>query len=164
VESADAGFIHQLRTGSQSKHLSRVSPDVKDQIDWLARYAISSNEAYFVIETAGGHSIGTVRLYDAREDSFCWGSWILTDDAPASAGIESALLVYAYALQFLGFKRSHFQVRKGNERVRAFHQRFGAVLTGEDATEYRYSISNEAIVASMHRYARYLPAQVLVEF
>lgn len=77
AETRDAGFILGLRTDvEKSKFLSPVSDRLSDQEDWLGRYAADDNQAYFIIEYSN-HPIGTVRLYDERQDSFCWGSWIL---------------------------------------------------------------------------------------
>ena len=162
--SADAAFILALRTDeNRSQHLSKTSAALSDQIAWLERYATCTNEAYFIIESMAGDSLGTVRLYDAQHDSFCWGSWIMVSGAPQTAAIESALIVYAYALDKLGFTKAHFQVRKENERVWMFHERFGAARVREHGDEYEYTISNDAIRASMKRYARYLPDQIIVE-
>ncbi|RWX51665.1 Acetyltransferase (GNAT) domain-containing protein, partial [Candidatus Electrothrix marina] len=94
----DAEFILMLRTNEKrSRYLSPVSNDIESQQAWLTRYAQMQDQAYFIIEFEG-EFIGTVRCYDAREDSFCWGSWILIDNSPRHAAIESALMVYAYAL------------------------------------------------------------------
>ncbi len=161
---ADAAFILGLRTDERkARHLSRTPPSLSEQVAWLERYRCSTGEAYFIIETTGGVPLGTVRLYDAQGDSFCWGSWILKDGAPSSAAIESALMVYAYALDTLGFRCTHFQVQRENERVWAFHERFGAVRVGQDDTEFRYTLSNAAIRASMQRYRRFLPAAATAE-
>jgi len=159
----DASFILGLRTDSQkSRHLSAVSGALADQQAWLRGYAASEGQAYFVIEDLQGMPLGTVRLYDAQATSFCWGSWILVDAAPASAAIEAALMVYAYAVDVLGFASAHFQVHRANERVCAFHERFGAVVTAQDDVENHYVLSSEAIQASRKRYTRYLPAAIAV--
>lgn len=159
----DASFILGLRThSSKSRYLSKVSPALRDQVAWLRRYAARSDEAYFVIRSIDSDPIGTVRLYDARENSFCWGSWIIRDDAPSSCAIESALMVYRYALDVLDFECSHFQVSRANERVWAFHERFGAIRLGERADEYDYSISNDAIRGSLQKYARFCPGPLQV--
>jgi RimJ/RimL family protein N-acetyltransferase len=129
----------------------------------LLGYATRNNDAYFVIEDIVGVPLGTVRLYNSQEQSFCWGSWIVKDGAPQSIAIESALMVYAYALDTLGFLSSHFQVNKENERVWKFHERFGATRITENEIEYKYIITNEAIRESMKRYGRYLPASLKVE-
>lgn len=160
---ADAAFIVALRTDpAKGAHLSATSASVEQQQAWLRRYAQREGEAYFVITDTQGHALGTVRLYDAQGPSFCWGSWILSAAAPASAAIESALMVYAYALDHLGFTAAHFAVNTGNERVWAFHERFGAELLAADAHERRYRIGAAAIGASVARYRRFLPDGVQV--
>jgi RimJ/RimL family protein N-acetyltransferase len=161
---ADAEFILGLRTDARkSCYLSPVSGRLADQQAWLERYQTGSGEAYFVIESLDGQPLGTVRLYDAQGPSFCWGSWILVDGRPSGAAVESALMVYAYALDTLGFTAAHFQVQRGNESVRAFHERFGAVLTDADEHEYRFTLSLDAIRASMRRYERFLAEPLIVE-
>ena len=164
----DAAFILALRTDEQkSRHLSRTSGALSDQVAWLEAYAQRDTEAYFMIDSLAGERLGTVRLYDAKPvaegSSFCWGSWILSAQAPSSAAIESALMVYAYALDTLGFTQAHFQVNVDNERVCAFHERFGAQRVSQDATEIDYTLSNAAIRAAMQRYARFLPSALQVE-
>jgi RimJ/RimL family protein N-acetyltransferase len=159
--AADAAFIVALRTDPvKGEHLSTTPDDVGRQRAWLERYHERLDEAYFVIESRSGAALGTVRLYAARGDSFCWGSWILAAEAPAAAAIESALMVYAYALDHLGFASAYFEVQAANERVWAFHERFGAVRTGAQAGAFHYTLSGAAIRDSMQRYRRYLPTGV----
>lgn len=161
---SDAAFILELRTHDlKARFLSATSTSLDDQRQWLERYATAVDQAYFVIEGADGEALGTVRLYDPRGDSFCWGSWIIRAGAPASAAIESALIVYHYALDVLGFTAAHFDVRRGNERVWSFHERFGAHRIRETAEDYDYEISNEAIRTSLRRYARFLPEPIDVQ-
>src|SRR5690606_12411597 len=127
AEVKDAAFILSLRTDAEkSRYLSAVSGELAEQEAWLERYAEADDQAYFIIEYQD-EPIGTVRLYDPQGDSFCWGSWILHSSRPGQAAMESALMVYAYAIDHLGFTAAHFDVRKGNERVWQFHERFGAV-------------------------------------
>jgi RimJ/RimL family protein N-acetyltransferase len=156
--TTDAPFIHALRTdAARSRHLSATSAALDDQVLWLQRYAAADDQAYFVIEDRHGQPQGAVRLYDARGDSFCWGSWVLKEGAPPHAAIESALMVYAYALDTLGFRAAHFDVRKANERVWRFHERFGAQRTGETALDYLYALPADRIAQARARYAKYLP-------
>lgn len=132
-----------------------------DQQAWLERYAQAEDQAYFIIEYQH-QPIGTVRLYDPQGESFCWGSWILKNGRPSHAAMESALMVYAYAVDHLGFQAAHFDVRKGNERVWQFHERFGARRNGETDLDYLYVLSLDAIEAARVRYAKFLPAGVTV--
>lgn len=162
VDVDDAAFILSLRTNEKkSQYLSAVSPDISPQRAWLEGYASATDQAYFIIEFQD-EPIGTIRLYDAQEDSFCWGSWILKDNRPSFAAIESALMVYAYAVDYLGFKRAHFTVHKGNQRVWEFHERFGAQRVDEAEGEYLYSVSSTAIEESRIKYAKFLAGSVAV--
>ncbi|MEM6440114.1 MAG: GNAT family N-acetyltransferase [Pseudomonadota bacterium] len=153
----DAEFVFALRRSPEkSRHLSPVSDRVEDQRRWLERYARSEGQAYFMIEHEG-RRIGTVRLYDARSDSFCWGSWILIDDRPRQAAVESALMVYAYAVDHLGFARAHFGVRLGNEKVLRFHARMGARELRRDARDAFFEMTPEAIRSARESLDRFLP-------
>jgi RimJ/RimL family protein N-acetyltransferase len=132
------------------------------QQNWISQYQQDDGQAYFMICDKAGQKIGTVRLYDAIGDSFCWGSWIVDSAAPAYVAVESALMVYAYATDHLGFSRAHFDVRRDNTRVRAFHERFGARQTGETSGDILFEISAVEIDGSRRKYARYLPNAIKV--
>jgi len=158
----DAQFILLLRSDFQkSRYLSTTSMDNDKQQLWLEHYSVVDDQAYFIIEFKGD-AIGTVRLYDARQESFCWGSWILKTGSPKHAAIESALMVYAYAVDFLGFKAAHFDVRKGNERVWLFHERFGARRISETDMDYLYTLDLQSIKASCSHYRKFLPDGIIV--
>lgn len=160
----DAAFILALRTDTEkSRYLSAVSNDLADQQAWLTRYTQAEDQAYFIIEYQG-EPIGTVRLYDPQGESFCWGSWILKNGRPSHAAMESALMVYAYAIDHLGFRAAHFDVRKGNERVWQFHERFGAHRVAESELDYDYRLDIEAIAVARKRYQRFLEGTVNVVF
>lgn len=75
--------------------------------------------------------------------------------------MESALLVYQFALS-LGFKNSHFDVRKENTSVWQFHERFGAERTGEQGEDYIYRISHDAILNSFEKYKKHMNDQLEV--
>ena len=157
---ADAAFIHSQRLlPRNAAQLSATSTQLADQQAWMRRYAADASQAYFIIESSHGQALGTVRLYDAREDSFCWGSWMLSDQAAPTAAMESALLVYHYALDTLGFTQSHFQVNRGNLSVQRFHEQFfGAQRVAEDEAEVHYRATPAALRGALQRWRRYLPA------
>ena len=158
----DAAFILSLRTNeNKSRYISAISSDLSAQQAWLLRYADSTDQAYFIIEYQN-ESVGTVRLYDAQQNSFCWGSWIMREGTPPQAAMESALMVYSYAVDHLGFQSAHFDVRKENDRVWKFHERFGAQRVSETDMDYFYTLSLPAIQGSRIKYAKFLSDNVLV--
>jgi len=68
----ESELILNLRTDEKKgRFLSATSDSLEVQRAWLRAYAVSTWQAYFIIEREG-QAIGTVRLYDARGNSFCW--------------------------------------------------------------------------------------------
>jgi RimJ/RimL family protein N-acetyltransferase len=165
AEETDSQFILSLRLDrGKARYLSSTSGDLNRQVEWMRRYAVTEGEAYFVIATLSGEDIGTVRLYDARDSSFCWGSWIIRNGAPQYAAVESALMVYAFAMDHLGFLASHFDVRKANTRVWQFHERFGARRVDESDLDLFFEIDQLTVMDSIRRYKKYLPDGVRVDW
>ena len=164
VELGDADYILALRLDAKkSLHLSPTTNRLDDQQKWIVKYVTDTKQAYFVI-LHNSEPIGTVRLYDAIEDSFCWGSWILSDRAPVQAAIETTLIVYTFAFKVLGFNKSHFDVRKVNTKVCKFHERFGAKIVSEDDENYYYSIDKEEAFSAMKRYKKYLDCDLKINW
>lgn len=150
VEESDAEFILGLRTDEKyNKHLSAVTGDVDAQVNWIRRYkADEANKLqfYFIIERLDGVRCGTVRVYDIVGNSFCWGSWILNEDKTKYAALESAFLVYDFGFNELNLSKSHFDVRKGNEKVISFHTKMGAIKTGETELDDLFEISKDSVL------------------
>lgn len=163
VAVADAAFVLSLRTDPNlSRHLSPTVADVSAQIAWIQNYQKLTDQAYFIIEHLG-EPVGTVRLYGERGDSFEWGSWIIKPGVPSHVSIESALMVYAYAMDWLGFRCSHFSVKPENVHVWQFHERFGAKRVKQSEDNFEYTIGLSDIEQSRKRYARFLPNGVQVK-
>lgn len=145
VEESDAEFILKLRLDEKyNQFLSSVSADVQSQKNWIKDYKLdeeAGKQYYFIIELLDSTPCGTVRVYDLKEDSFCWGSWILNEDKTRYAALESAFLVYKFGFEKLGYKKSHFDVMKGNEKVISFHEKMGAKKIDEDADNFYFNIS-----------------------
>ena len=153
VNEIDAEFILKLRMDERyNQFLSSVSPDLKAQREWITKYKTDEaqgSQFYFIIERLDGTPCGTIRVYDLKEDSFCWGSWILNEDKTRYAALESAFLIYQFGFDHLGFKKSHFDVMKGNENVIAFHKKMGAIQTGEDQDNYYFNITQDAVMKAL---------------
>ena len=150
VEESDAEFILKLRLDEKyNQFLSDVNPDMQAQRDWIKKYKndeLLKKQFYFIIERNDGVPCGTVRIYDIKGDSFCWGSWILNENKTRYAALESAFLVYQFGFNELGLKKSHFEVRKGNEKVISFHKKMGAIKMSDDELNEYFNISQEAVL------------------
>lgn len=162
ADANDARFILDLRTNpSRNKYISHTKNDLSLQIEWLQNYANDNNQIYFIIENKAGEKFGTIRIYDNCEYSFCWGSWILKEERPSGFALESALMIYSFALD-LGFQSSHFEVKKGNESVWKFHERFGAAKVNQNEDDYFYEINHDEIKKSLEKYKKYLPDGITI--
>lgn len=69
------------------------------------------------------------------------------------------MLVYRFAFSVLQFEQSHFDVRKGNEKVHAFHLKTGARKTGENGLDVFYIFPKEQFDRLHSRYAKLLHAE-----
>lgn len=136
IEANDAIYVHSLRTNPvYNKHLSEVTGTIEDQRQWIDSYKAreaTGQELYYVIERKDGTRCGLVRLYDIEAECFTWGSWILDENKPRKAALESALLIYDIGFERLGCDRAVFDVRSDNIHTLAFHRRFGAIETNAD--------------------------------
>jgi RimJ/RimL family protein N-acetyltransferase len=160
VETEDAEFIYTMRKNEdKTKYLSKVIGTIESQKEWIKSYKQreeAKEEFYFVIESKDKEKLGLVRMYDFKDESFCWGSWLIKEDAPKSTAIESALQIYEFGFYNLKFQKSHFDVRKGNDKVIAFHQRFGAKIVDEDELDYFFNFEKNDYEITKERYKRYL--------
>ncbi len=168
VDINDAEFIYTMRQNQdKTKYLSKVTGTVESQKEWIKNYKQreqDKKEFYFVIEAKGKEKLGLVRMYDFKDNSFlgnsqssfCWGSWLIKEDAPKTTAIESALQIYEFGFYSLGFEKSHFDVRKGNDKVIAFHQRIGAKIVEEDELKYYFNFEKSNKKKKKKKYKRYL--------
>lgn len=160
VEIEDADFIYTMRQNQgKTKYLSKVTGTIDSQKEWIKNYKQREKEQkefYFIIESKNKDKFGLVRIYDLKNDSFCWGSWLIKDDAPKITAIESALQIYEFGFYKLGFEKSHFDVRIGNTKVISFHQRFGAKIVNEDELDYFFNFEKSDYEIIKEKYKRYL--------
>lgn len=160
VNIEDAEFIYNMRQNqNKTKYLSKVIGNVESQKEWIKNYKKreeKEEEFYFVIESKDEEKLGLVRMYDFKDNSFCWGSWLIKEDAPKTTAIESALQIYEFGFYGLEFKKSHFDVRKGNDKVIAFHKRFGAKIIEENELDYFFNFEKSDYEITKEKYKRYL--------
>lgn len=151
---SDADYIFGLRIDpAYNRHLSAPPESVEAQREFLVRYQeseASGRSYYFVIDNkANGRPCGVVRVYDLRPDSFCWGSWILDHNKPRRAAVESAMFVYDFGYGLLGYRSSHFDVRRDNTAVISFHERFGATRVAEDELNVYFTLGVDAYLEKL---------------
>jgi RimJ/RimL family protein N-acetyltransferase len=166
VEEEDAEFIFILRTDpSKNKYLSQTGSILDEQIMWIRNYKSRekiNQEYYYVICSNDNERLGLVRMYDFRDkkQSFCWGSWILKQNSPVSAGIESAINIYETGFNICGFNKSHFDVRKDNVKVLKFHRNFGAKQIGEDEMNFYFDFTSDDYKLVKPKYSKFIKTSI----
>jgi RimJ/RimL family protein N-acetyltransferase len=133
IQPADAGYVYGLRINpAYNSHLSEIRGTADDQRRWIDDYKAreaDGSELYYIIERRDGMRCGTVRLYDIQVESFTWGSWILDQNKPPKAALESAMLSFGIGFQDLGLERATVDVRIANTHAEAFYRRLGMTET-----------------------------------
>ncbi|QIR75449.1 GNAT family N-acetyltransferase [Sulfurospirillum diekertiae] len=159
VEVEDAEFVFTMRQNkTKTKYLSVVTGTIETQKEWIINYKQRENqkeEFYFVIESKDKEKLGLVRIYDFQHNSFSWGSWLIKEDAPKTTAIESALQIYEFGFYELNFENSHFEVQKRNDKVIAFHQRFGAKIIGENGSALLFDFKKNDYEITKEKYRKY---------
>jgi RimJ/RimL family protein N-acetyltransferase len=161
VEPDDAAYVHALRNDVRyNTHLSLSVGSVEEQHAWIKRYKereAEGTEYYYMIERREGREpCGVVRLYEIRDGRFTWGSWILGENKPFKAALESALLVYTAGFERLSCDLSVFDVRLDNERTISFHRRFGAAEVGRDEKNVYFEYTRTRFETDLPRHTALL--------
>ncbi len=153
VELEDAEFILSLRCNAKkSKYLNQTENNIEKQREYLKKYKNQNKEYYFIIEDKKQNSIGTIRIYDIREDSFCPGSWILKDSISPEEALESDYLAKVFAFKITGANKFHFDVRKGNKKVLKFHKLMGAKIINENEIDYFFECQKNDYLNNIKKY------------
>ena len=166
----DAAFILSLRCDPErGQFLNPTSPNLVSQKAYLEAYLHDTTSAYFIIKAKGSErsedakgSLGTIRLYDPQGESFCFGSFIVTHDAPRLTAIESLLMIFHFAVDHLYFKKTHFDVRQENIHAWKFYERFGAEKKSENTLDRFYGMSESQIKKALRKHAHFLPEGIHV--
>ena len=144
VTQDDADYILSLRTNpSYDAHLSAFTGTVADQRAWIAGYKAreaAGQEFYYVMTRVDSTRYGVVRIYEIAEDRFTWGSWILDQNKPPKAALESALRIYDIEFGTLGCTRSLFDVRRDNARTLAFSPPLRRARNRAGCREYLFQL------------------------
>ena len=158
IELDDAFFILSLRNNKKnSEYLNPTNISLEEQSTYIKSYFKKDTEYYFIIkEKITKKNIGTVRVYNINNPSFCWGSWIIYDTEIISAALESCLLIYFFAFNYLQLTNANFDVRKDNKKVISFHKKTGAQVTSEDDKDVFLSYTVDDFIKFRKKFRCYL--------
>jgi RimJ/RimL family protein N-acetyltransferase len=133
IQTEDAAYVHSLRNNpAYNTHLSTVTGTFDDQRTWIKDYKsreAHGQEFYYVIERKDGTRCGLVRLYDIEAESFTWGSWILDENKPRKAALESAVLSFGIGFDVMERAVANVDVRLENKHATSFYERLGMTET-----------------------------------
>jgi len=124
VRMDDAAFIVWLRNLDHAKgRVGDSATDVANQQTWLRAYFERQGDYYFIIETAGGISVGAYGIYDLRGTSAESGRWIVRPEVPAA--IPSVILAFDLAYGRLGLSELRARTISSNQPVLSLNRKFG---------------------------------------
>jgi RimJ/RimL family protein N-acetyltransferase len=160
VVPEDASYIHGLRVDTAyNTHLSEVRGAISEQRTWIEDYKkreAAEKELYYIITRYDGRPCGTVRLYDIKEESFTWGSWILDHNKVTKAALESAVLSFGVGFERLATKLAHIDVCRDNTRAINFYRRFGMIETHCIAQKMSFIYTRSCFLTDRDRYLQIL--------
>lgn len=162
VRPDDAAYIFDLRSQPRyNQYLSPVSGDVNDQLEWIKAYKVheqNRTQLYYVIERKDGCRCGVVRLYGITGESFTWGSWVLDDNKPSKAALESAMLSFYIGFCLMDRPLALIDVRIENVRAANLYRGFGMTEIGVDSENIYFHYHRDAFLDRLPEYIKLLEA------
>ncbi|NND00942.1 MAG: GNAT family N-acetyltransferase [Gammaproteobacteria bacterium] len=154
VRDEDAEFIVGLRCNPVlNQFLHTTSNSIDDQLRWLHEYYQRANDYYFIIENSSTtEAEGVIGLYsvnNADQDGE-WGRWILASGSLAS--VESAWLIYRFAMDELGLQTVYCRTVADNQKVVSFHDSCG--VSNRKSLSKHLFLNGEQVDAIEHRLDR----------
>lgn len=161
VSVSDADFITRLRTvEGKSQYVSTISCDVEAQKQWISQYKCREargEEYYFLIVCDGMGNVGTARMYNPREGSWEWGSWVVLRGLDVRRSLESLFAIYEYAFSVLNlYKPQRLVVVKGNLDAMRANALMGAKKVEENQESVFFEISRADFLENRHKFLKYI--------
>lgn len=161
IRPDDAEYVFDLRSDPHyNTHLSAVTGTPEDQRRWIETYKTRETagaEYYYIIERLSNNlPCGLVRLYDIEGEQFTWGSWILDENKPSKAALESAILSFGVGFNVLSKQKGLIDVRAQNLRAIEFYRRFGMTEVQDDEQNIYFIYPRERFEADYEAHMRIL--------
>ncbi|MFC1510850.1 GNAT family N-acetyltransferase [Candidatus Margulisiibacteriota bacterium] len=158
AQEEDAEFILQLRLNPKlNRFIKKTDASIEKQRIWIAQKRAQKDDYHLIVQGLDGQKLGVIALYgiDMEKKTFDWGRWIIAEDAPFYAAVESAVLLYDFAFNGLGLQGALFEVQRANEKVISFHKRFGAELLRSDKHFDYFSFDKSGFMKALIKYEKY---------
>ena len=159
VSQQDSEFIFNLRT-SKGKFINNVGYSKEINKNYISESIIKESkelEYYFIISDSN-EDVGVVRIYDLNkiQKTFTWGSWIILDGKSPLYALISAVMIYAFAFDYLGMEKSFFDVRNENIKVKSFHEKTGAEYLNKNEKDTFFSFDKKNYQILRRKYQKYI--------
>ena len=160
----DAPFIYKIRNSSQSSPFLFPTPSLAHQQNYMRKYEIESDNAYFVICDKNNMRKGTTRLHDPSGGQCSWGSWVLHENNNPAIMIESILLTLYYATE-VGFSKIKAMRKKENHSMKSFYSNILEISESYQSESICYYFLDKAKIESlMKKYKKFLPATIEIDY
>lgn len=129
VRLEDAQFIIDVRLEDQSRNqfIHKISPDIKQQEEWITKYLKREGDYYFVIENIlTKKQEGLISIYNVSDGRAEWGRWVIQKGSMAA--VESVNLIYKIAFEKLNLYELYSCTVEDNKAVVSFHKSIGQKL------------------------------------
>lgn len=138
VESEDAEFILSIRNDPKiSEFLPVLDVSVADQQKWIEKQRNDSESYYFLIEDKEGKQLGTISVYDIKDDHAETGRFCSYGDFIQNT--EAVLLLYDFIFYELNLKYATTWVYTENKAVVSMNTQTGfkwnEITEAEDGRE-----------------------------
>ncbi|NML69387.1 GNAT family N-acetyltransferase [Chryseobacterium sp. RP-3-3] len=148
VETDDAAFIVSIRNNEKkSRFISKTSPDVNAQKEWILSYKEreqQKKEFYFIAFDENNEEYATYRVYKIDSGLPEIGSWVSKPEySNIKNSIKVDIAVKNYVLNELGFDTLQFEVRKQNTSVNSYHKLFQPELIRSDDENNYYLLKKD---------------------
>lgn len=125
----DAEFILEIRQDPNlTRFLPRLDITIERQENWLRKQQNSKDDYYFIVWRNDGTALGTIRVYDIKEDEGETGS--IAIKGSIAEKLEAKVLMDTFIFETLGLNRIHNIVRVDNTPIINFSEMFGVQWNG----------------------------------
>ncbi len=127
ADEEDAVFTLEIRKDPViTKYLPKLNNTVEQQIEWLKSVRNKPDDYFFVVSTIAGERIGTIGVYNIKDDECEGGRLALIGNAFENA--ETSLLMYDFVFDKLKLKKVTGYIMADNKRAARFNRMLGCEI------------------------------------
>ena len=109
----------------------------------IASFETPDFETLICLDSDMKTKYGLLRLYNIELDSFEFGSWLYSRNAPMGASVLGDIFCHSLAFNYLNFKICTMQTRKLNTTVLKYTLTYDPEIINEDDFNYYFKLDYE---------------------